>query len=407
MGQSVRGDSDRILRSLRENEREDPHLGVDSIFGALDRFWDTIHLLEEDEDQGWMEEYVGAVPRSETPELAPITPEMVSARIACIKKHTARGPDGWGANELADLPMPAKTELAMLFAACETFGTFPSAWNVVYTTLLQKKEDPLPSEIRPVGVASIVYRLWSALRFRSLQKWAEALYHPGLTAYREGIDTQALNLRRSLAIEEEILGGQETHILSFDLCKAFDYVPQRYTLEVCRRCGMPSQIVALLAHRMTHLVTHWKVRGMIGRARRMVRGLVQGCALSCLMYNLSVNPLLWRISTMQHTAMLEAHADDMYVQSGDMHEVRTTYGCMMHFLSHIKMPLQSSKTQYLRVASVTNDSVILGDRALTPVDHIKVLGQALSCSLPKMGLVSSWSELETSFSVWLELSSYV
>ena len=200
LAQTVRADSDKLLREVQIPGRE-PALSLEEITEQLTTYWDGIHQLPEEDAQVWMRQYDAFLPRVEPFELPPISAEEIQDRLAKMKLHTAKGADGWNLQEMRSLPLSALQQLAMLYSAAEVHAKWPQLFNVVYTAVLQKTSSPGPKDIRPIGITPIAYRIWSALRFQHLQRWAEQLYPEGLTAYRHGVDLQKDNLRKAVVFD--------------------------------------------------------------------------------------------------------------------------------------------------------------------------------------------------------------
>ena len=75
---------------------------------------------------------------------------------------------------------------------------------------------------------------------------------------------------------------------------------------------------------------------------------MQGCAISCLCFNLVLVPLVTYVRSPQNAASLEAHADDMFVKAASKGSFQTlTVKAMGLYLQQLDIPLQPSKTQVL------------------------------------------------------------
>ena len=256
---------------------------------------------------------------------------------------------------------------------------------MVLTTVLQKGQNPGPSDIRPIGITPILYRVWSAIRFQHLQPWAESIYPRQLTAYRHGIDVQLVNLQRAINLEESLLNGESVINMSFDLRKAFDHVPHEALTRLLERLSLPERILGLLRHRCAQQKQHWKIFGCLSPPRVMKRGIVQGCALSCLFFNMMMVPLIYATLEEPECDPLEIHADDVYLVSEEEQRTTQTYGLMSEYLDALRIPIQPSKTQCLATGRFATRTFDLGGVQVGSVSQIKVLGQHLCSVLPKGG----------------------
>ena len=390
LSQAVRNSGDLVVRSLRSEAGglSGRVQNIQDIFRALTQHWDTIHQLPEVGVQQWCDEYLRFVPNVPTEDPQCILASDITAMLARMSVHSSRGPDSWSVGELRDLPEIAMVQIAMLFAHCEAKSAWPDIFCVVHTSLIQKVSDPGPSQVRPIGVTAVLYRTWSALRFRGLQSWVEQVYPSGVTAYRAGYDSQVINAIRSDEIEKAVLEGREQHLVSFDLRKAFDHTPHKILEQICRRAGMPERILALILYRLRTQRQHWKIRGVLSGPRCMQRGVIQGCALSCMLFNLVMMPVLWQIRLDPLATPIQAHADDLLIQEQDTQAIQRSIALLMRYLQCVQIPLQPSKTQYLCVCPSGDGKVEVGDASIQMSPQIRVLGQSLCTRIPRCGTLS-------------------
>ena len=198
----------------------------------------------------------------------------------------------------------------------------------------------------------MVYRAWAAIRFQELQPWAEAIYPDELTAYRHGVDLQKVNLERSLFLEGALIRGDSVFCLSFDLKKAFDHIPHGALVLLLRRLNCPPVMINMLTHRLENQQQMWKMYGTVSAPRRMARGLIQGCALSCLYFNMMMVPLLRAVKAAPlERETLDAHADDLFLFGTSLEKADDgqVFGAVL--LTHGIVPLgqEIDQDQILRV----------------------------------------------------------
>ena len=244
-------------------------------------------------------------------------------------------------------------------------------------TFLLKKEDVRPESLSPIGVATITYRAWSAIRYRHLEPWALQVCHPNQTAYRPGVDVPCVNLQRSLLVERSVLTGTRVILASFDLREAFDYVPHGALTYICSKTGLPPALLRMLQNRFQSVQIHWKLCGSLSHGHTMRRGIVQGDALSCLWFNTLLAPLAWFVSRVSPEGPLLTHVDDLFLQTAEHTHLVRSYAHVAQYLRGICVPLQSSKTQILRTCASEHPPLDLGDQQVQPTS-VEVLGQTLT-----------------------------
>ena len=241
VSQAVKRTPDAVIRTMRKNKEAQPVLEQEKVFELLDEYWQQIRMKEEEDLEAWSREFVEPLPQHPHFVLPRLEPQMIKVRLAAMKPHTSKGPDAWSVLELRALPDEAVVQLTMLLAAIEAFGTWPEAMREIHVVPLQKEIDPTPD-----GVASIVYRLWAAVRFQHLVPWMQQWCPEQLTAYRPHRDVQTHNLRRACLLEQDEIRGAETVRASFDLQKAFDFVPHRAVCIVAQKFGFPPSLLELV-----------------------------------------------------------------------------------------------------------------------------------------------------------------
>ena len=385
ISQAVKRTSDASIRSMRETRKSQPLLEQEQIFGLLDGYWQQIRMAPGRDLGEWEREFLGEIPQSPQSELPVLEPRMIRERLAAMKPYTSKGPDAWSVLELRALPDEAICQLTMFLAAVETWGSWPEAMREIHVVPLQKESDPTPDRIRPIGISSVIYRAWAATRFRQLIPWMHLWCPEQLTAYKPHMDVQMHNLRRACLLEQDEIAGLETVRASFDLQKAFAFVPHEAVALVARKFGLPEWLLRLIMGRMTSLRMRWKLNGSLSQCTTPRRGVIQGCALSCLIFNMVMAPLVIKTQNRRDLAPLEAQADDIFCRALTDDLLRASVDTLLRFLHPLGIPLQKAKTQCLRTGPSSSQILEVSDAVLVPAHEVKVLGQGLVNYVPSQG----------------------
>ena len=93
-------------------------------------------------------------------------------RIACGGGRTAAGLDCWTRELLKCWPHVAWAHLAQLLAVIESVGYWPKK-NLLHilVTLIPKPHGLGPDDLRPISIASLIYRSWASLHAKHLRHW--------------------------------------------------------------------------------------------------------------------------------------------------------------------------------------------------------------------------------------------
>ena len=158
---------------------------------------------------------------------------------------------------------------------------------------------------------------------------------------------------------------------------------------------MPPQVLGLLEKRLRDLRFYWKLQGHYSRPNELKRGIIQGCALSCLQFNLVIAPLLWAVERQDFCADLSAHADYLHLMDPADQPLINAYEIVEDYLALIGIALQGKKTQCLRAKIGHLEPLQLGEREVRPEGEIQVLGQSHALKIPSRGTAVLFPRLHT------------
>ena len=163
--------------------------------------------------------------------------------------------------------------------------------------------------MRPISVASAVYRLWAATRLRDAIRWQEGWIHEGQHGFRPNHGSIDVYWALALRVEAALLSGEAMAGLLLDYSKCLDRLPHGIMLRLARASGASERLLAPL-HRIYRVMRRrFKVAGGVGQEFRATNGILQGCHLSVILLNLLVS--VWCRTVAAETAALpEAYADD-------------------------------------------------------------------------------------------------
>ena len=163
-------------------------------------------------------------------------------------------------------------------------------------TLLPKKGDL--QEIknwRPVSLLCVGYKLLSKVLSNRLKKVMDQLIHRSQTYCVPGrsmIDNVSL-IRDILEVSGSL--GLDAGLVSLDQEKAFDWVEHRYLWKVLQRYGLSPGLIAKIKVLYENIESVLKINGGLCKPFNVQRGIRQGCAMSGMLYSLSIEPLLQNV----------------------------------------------------------------------------------------------------------------
>ena len=221
-----------------------------------------------------------------------VTAQDLISAISHMKASGAAGPGGWRVPELKSLPAQAWVEFQWLTHLYET-SRFPDALRELYVTLIPKSDQtscPEPHDVRPIAVASSVYRAYSRAKSQTLREAVNDYLSPCQHGAREGHSLQQAVSRVLARIEEAKCRqshNHQWHGFSLDISKCFDTLPSCAIEEILAMTGIDQTVAARIQQMVTGMRRRWRLPGRcLSRHIDVQRGLPQGCSLSVLVANL-------------------------------------------------------------------------------------------------------------------------
>lgn len=166
-----------------------------------------------------------------------------------MKVRSASGPDAWSVSDLKNLPDSMFSLIPELFKLIETQQTWPDAMLHGYCSLIPKSAgDTSPLGQRPLGIMSVLYRLYAAFRLQDVIIRQEHVLHHSQFGFRPGHSTDDMFYDISLQIEQSLLNGTSLIGLHFDYKKAFDLVPRNIIFNLAERLGFCLVLLKVMKH---------------------------------------------------------------------------------------------------------------------------------------------------------------
>nr|BAC82603.1 pol-like protein [Takifugu rubripes] len=177
--------------------------------------------------------------------------------------------------------------------------------------------------------------------------------------------------------------GVDTGIISLDQEKTFDRVEHKFLWKVMERFGFNPGFIAMIRVLYSDIVSMLKFNGSLCAPFRVHRGVWQGCALSGMLYGLSLEPLLSKIRacidglilpSFSKKIVLAAYEDDVMVMLFSQKDLDVLVNLMVLFncLSAAKVNWQ--KSEALAVGRWTNGLPVLPQNLAWRQDGLKYLG---------------------------------
>ena len=283
--------------------------------------------------------------------------------------------------------------LATLFATVMRACSMPWEWKVKCIHPIHKKGDiTAPANYRPLAVATTLYRLFTSVLAARLAPFtapgANSVLAPMQFAFRQDMNVEQAQLPIITARDISLARKDPLVVVKLDVHKAYDTVIRALLWVALAREGIPPAFIKLLQELYTDARYIVAVNGTYTAAMVSTVGLLQGCALSPVLYSLFLKQAVLEISSMcAHLGFMAATVPYCLVNfADDLTALLASLAYVGHFMSAAELVL-SKKHQTLsreksellvihavdggRAAPVQPGDVVAGVKV---VGSMKVLG---------------------------------
>lgn len=214
------------------------------------------------------------------------------------RKPTCSGPDGITFEKLSQFD-PGSFILTQIFNKCIFFKKIPQNWKKCYTVLKYKAGDENnPKNWRPINLINTIPRLYATCISDRLTKWSldNKILSPeqkGFVNMEKGRSEHNFVLQ-TIIEDVQMNNDKEVYMCFMDLENAFGSLSHEIIIEVLKLIGLSpdtftfSIITDFIQNNSTQIVTN------LGRTEEIscAKGLPQGCALSNILFDLALEPLV-------------------------------------------------------------------------------------------------------------------
>ena len=195
--------------------------------------------------------------------------------------------------------------LARIYAQWHADSEVPAAACKSRSTPLFKDGDVLnPVDYRFLTIGDLLQKVWCIVMVRRLTHWAvgSGILSDSQAAFipQHGCEQHVFTLTES--IRWNWSRGRDVSALFIDLRKAYDMVRADALYPLLRKMGVAEGLVCLLESRSRQRVSRLRVDGVDGPEVHMVDGVGQGDPLSCILFNLFMEPLLRSLDALSGTS---------------------------------------------------------------------------------------------------------
>ncbi len=214
---------------------------------------------------------------------------------------------------------------------------------------------------RPITLLNTDYKLLSKSLAIRLAEVAPRLIHKAQAGFVPGrkIHNHTQLARMMMAWTEA--NQADGAIVALDQEKAYDKISHDYLWRVLERFGVPTTLIKLVQSLYAHAETSVMINGILSRAYRIFRGVRQGDPLSCLLFDLAIEPLSamirqsdlegFRIPRCDEVLKAVLFADDTTVYLSRQDDFSTLQTVLDTWCSAAKARFNITKTEIIPLGS--------------------------------------------------------
>uniref|UniRef100_A0A674MKT3 Reverse transcriptase domain-containing protein n=1 Tax=Takifugu rubripes TaxID=31033 RepID=A0A674MKT3_TAKRU len=376
-----------IIHSLLSSTGQEP-VEPGQIRQRAVEFFSSLYESEYRRDDGLFHEFCGDLPRvSEEANSQldrPLQLDELHAALLSMKGRKSPGVDGLTVEFFKAYWDIVAHDMLEVFNESLASGSLPLSCRRAVVTLLPKKGNL--QEIknwRPVSLLCVDYRILSKTLASRLREAMEQVIHRDQTYCvpdRSIVDNVHL-IRDVLEVSRSL--DVDTGLISLDQEKAFDRVEHQFLWKVMERFGFSPGFIAMIRVLYCDIESMLKFNGSLCAPFRVRRGVRQGCALSGMLYALSLEPLLSRVRanvdglflpSFYRKIVLSAYADDLIVMVRSQRDVDVLSNLTVLFNRLSAARVNWQKSEALAVGRWTNGLPVLPQDLAWRRDGLKYLG---------------------------------
>ena len=189
--------------------------------------------------------------------------------------------------------------------------------------IYKKKEADNIANYRPITILNTDYKLFAKAIATRLSGVAPEIIHPDQAGFIRGRSIFDQIEQTSTTINYARLKGINGAIIALDQEKAYDKVTHPYLWKVLERLRFPDEMIRTIKSLYSNAQTSVIINGIISDPFTVTRGVRQGDPISCILFDLAIEPLASNIRksnikgieipNLDETAKVTMFADDTTV----------------------------------------------------------------------------------------------
>ena len=320
--------------------------------------------------------------------LVDITEDEIIAAIKHLKNNKAAGVDNICAELLKNGGPILQAKLVDLFKLIWAEERLPEEWEEGIMVPLHKKNDRAEcSNYRGLCLLTVGYKAYAAILCERLAPYYTQVvgeYQAGFVGGKSTADN--IFMLRQIAEKYREFARTSWHVF-VDYKQAYDSVHRPSLWNILRYFNIPEKLIRLIKACYTNSRSCVRVGGVLTNSFAVETGLRQGCPLSCMLFNLTLEWVMRNTPSMQDEVSLTngvlcdrlAYADDADLMGETFQGRDRQLGHFNETGSRVGLEVSEGKTKVMKMSREqrTEEYIELGGFLLEEVDSFKYLGSII------------------------------
>jgi exonuclease III len=292
--------------------------------------------------------------------------------------------------------------LTKVYRDIETHGVHPDTDFALgwMCPIFKKKDRRYIANYRPITVLNSDYKIFTKAYSLNLVEVAPSIIHEdqaGFMPNRSIFDQIKLaKLMIDMCEAEEIEGA----IVALDQEKAYDKIAHDYLWRTMEHFNIPQHFINTVRYLYTGAETVVMVNGVQSSRFRVTRGVRQGDPLSCLLFNIAIEPLaclirnsdLKGLDIPEHKGktIVSLFADDTTVYLSNTDSFETLQAILRRWCKASRARFNVGKTEIIPVGNPTFRQKAVKERRLNPTQDAILLDIHIAAEKEPVRLLGAW-----------------
>lgn len=263
----------------------------------------------------------------------------------------------------------------------------PRQWGEALICPIHKNGDRLkPENYRGISLLNTGYKIFSNILYERLKQFTEPLIGNYQCGFREKKSTtDHIHMMRQI-IEKTKEYGLSTFHLFIDFKAAYDTINREKLSEAMEELGIPNKLIRLVNATLRKVQCRVKITRWLSDPFDSARGLRQGDALSCLLFNVALEKairdsgIIVTGTILKKSVQLLAYADDIVIVGRTITALREAASSLIEAARVIGLNVNERKTKYMEITKKkTNTRTFeIEEYTFERVNSFKYLGSLLT-----------------------------